>query len=122
MPIVAVYLFRATFRSTPTFQHELPREGLSRKGWLMLRQETDERSDAAAIEACATFGAHDAVIERYAVVDPASMGEPQNQDVAPLYASALQVGSSMKYFQHSAPASEAPLVTSAEFRPATPRS
>ncbi len=116
MPIVAVYKFRAIFRATPTHQHELPRDGLSREGLLLLRQETDARSDAAAVAACASFGAFDAAIERYAVIDPAVLDRPGNRDMAPLYASALKDGNAMTYYQNSAPASEEPLVTSAGFR------
>ncbi len=121
MPIVAVYKFRATFRSTPTVQHALPRDGLSREGLLLLRQDTDARSDVAAIAACASFGAHDAAIERFALVDPAVLDRPQNREMASQYAYALQTGSAMTYYENSAPPSEEPLVTSAGFRPATPR-
>jgi hypothetical protein len=119
MTIVAVYKFRATFRTTTTTKHALPREGLSREGLLLLRQETDERTDAAAIAACATHGAHDAVIERYAPLDAAALGKPQNRDFVPLHANALREGSAMMYYTNSAPESEAPLVTYAGFRPAS---
>jgi hypothetical protein len=117
MPIVAVYKFRATFRSTATVTHALPQEGLSRDGLLLLRQETGERSDAAAIAACATHGAHDAVIERYSPLDAAALRKPQNRDFVPLHASALSEGSAMMYYTNTAPDSEAPLVTHAGFRP-----
>ena len=118
MSIVAVYKFRAIFRSTPTTTHALPRDGLSREGLLLLRQDTDERSDAAAIAACATHGAHDAVIERYSPLDPAALSKPESRDFVRLHASALREGSSMMYYLNSAPESEAPLVTHAGFRPA----
>ena len=103
MSIVAVYKFRATFRSTPTQTHALPREGLSREGLLLLRQERDERDDAAAIAACATYGAFDAAIERYTPLDPAVLDRPQNRDFVPLHATASRDGSAMKYFANSPP-------------------
>ena len=118
MPIVAVYKFRATFRSTATTKHALPRDGLSREGLLLLRQETAARSDAAAIAACATHGAHDAVVERYAPLDAAALRQPESRDFVPLHATALREGSSMMYYLNSAPESEAPLVIHAGFRPA----
>jgi hypothetical protein len=118
MPIVAVYKFRATFRSTATHQHPLPRDGLSREGLLLLRQEADVRDDAAAIAACATHGAFDAVIERYAPLDPAVLANPQNKDFVELHATALSTGNAMTYYLNSAPADEAPSVTQAGFRPA----
>jgi len=118
MTVVAVYKFRATFRSTATVTHALPAEGLSREGLLLLRQDTGERSDAAAIAACATHGAHDAVIERYAPVDVAGLDKPQNRDMVRLYKIALQDGSSMMYYINSAPEGEAPVITYAGFRSA----
>ena len=117
MPIVAIYKFRATFRSTATQTHALPRDGLSREGILLLRQETDERSDAAAIATCASHGAFDAVIERYAVQDPASLSNPAVSEFIPLRAGALRDGSAMMYYTDTAPADEPPLVTYAGFRP-----
>jgi len=118
MPIVAVYKFRATFRSTDTHQHALPRDGLSREGLLLLRQEADARDDAAAMTACATYGAFDAVIERFAPLDPAALALPQNKDFVELHAIALRQGHAMKYFLYSAPADEAPMAVQAGFRPA----
>ena len=106
MAIVAVYKFRATFRSTPTLRHELPREGLSREGLLLLRQDADARTDDAAIAACATHGAHDAVIERYTPLDPSVLDRPANREFVPLHAIALREGSSMMYYAHSAPPGE----------------
>ena len=103
MSIVAVYKFRATFRSTPTQTHAVPREGLSREGLLLLRQEGDERDDAAASAACATHGAFDAAIERYTPLDPAVLANPQNRDFVPLHANALRNGSAMMYYTNSAP-------------------
>ncbi len=116
MTVVAVYKFRATFRSTATITHALPAEGLSREGLLLLRQATGERSDAAAIAACATHGAHDAVIERYAPVDVAGLDNPLNRDMVPLYKTALQSGSAMMYYTNTAPESEAPVITHAGFQ------
>ncbi len=116
MPIVAVYKFRATFRATETQKHALPRDGLSREGLLLLRQETDARDDAAAVAACASHGAFDAVIERYSPLDPAALSKPQNKDFVPLHATALGDGSAMMYYVNTAPAGEAPLVTDAGFR------
>ncbi len=118
MPIVAVYKFRANLHDTETQKYALPRDGLSREGLLLLRQERDARDDAAAIAACATFGALDAVIERYSLLDPTVLGNPQNKDFVPLHATALSEGRSMMYYINSAPADEAPLVTQAGFRPA----
>src|SRR5579862_2806056 len=97
MPIVAVYKFRATFRATETQQHALPRDGLSREGLLLLRQDSDARDDAAAVAACAGHGAFDAVIERYSPLDPAALSKPQNRDFVPLHATALSEGSAMMY-------------------------
>ena len=116
MPIVAVYKFRAIFRSTETQKHALPRDGLSREGLLLLRQETDARSDAAAIAACAGHGAFEAAIERYSPLDPAMLDQPQNSEFVRLHAAALREGSAMMYYINSAPADEPPLVTQAEFR------
>ena len=118
MPIVVLYKFRAIFRSTATQTHALPRDGLSREGLLLLRQETAERSDAAAIAACAVHGAFDAVIERYSPLDPAALDHPQGREFIPLHAGALRDGSAMMYYLNSAPADEAPLVIQAGFRPA----
>ena len=103
MSIVAVYKFRATFRSTPTQTHALPREGLSREGLLLLRQDSDERADPAAIAACAVHGAFDAVIERYTPLDPAVLDKPQNREFVPLHGSALREGSAMMYYTNTAP-------------------
>ena len=116
MPIVAVYKFRAIFRSTETQTHALPRDGLSREGLLLLRQATPTRDDAAAIAACATSGAFDAVIERGTVLDPAVLDKPSNAEFVPLYADALRDGHAMMYYLNSAPADEAPLVVQAGFR------
>ncbi len=118
MPIVVLYKFRAIFRSTETYQHALPRDGLSREGLLLLRQETPGRDDAAAIAACASVGAFDAVIERCTVLDPAVLDKPANAEFVPLYASALRDGSATMYYLNSAPADEPPLVIQAGFRPA----
>ena len=118
MPIVAVYKFRATFRSTVAQKHALPHDGLSREGLLLLCQESDARSDAAAIAACASHGACDAVVERYTLLDPAVLDRPQNSEFVPLHAAALRDGSAMMYYVNTAPAEEAPLVTHADFRPA----
>lgn len=117
MPIVAVYKFRAIFRSTETQTHALPRDGLSREGLLLLRQEADARSDTDAIAACATHGAFEAVIERYTPLDPAVLSKPQNREFVPLHDIALREGSSMMYYLNSAPADEAALVVQAGFRP-----
>ena len=103
MSIVAVYKFRATFRSTPTQTHALPREGLSREGLLLLRQDSDARADAAAIAACAVHGAFDAVIERYTPLDPAVLDKPQNREFVPLHAAAWREGSAMMYYANSVP-------------------
>jgi len=118
MPIVAVYKFRATFRATATHQPALPRDGLSREGLLLLRQEADVRDDAAAIAACAAYGAFEAVIERYAPLDPAALDKPQNKEFVELHATALSEGYAMMYYLNSAPADEPPLVIEAGFRPA----
>ena len=117
MPIVAVYKFRANFHDTANQKYELPRDGLSREGLLLLRQDTDARDDAAAIAACAGKGALDAVIERYSPLDPAALDKPQNRDFVPLHAIALEEGSAIMYYANTAPAGEAPLVTQAGFRP-----
>jgi hypothetical protein len=117
MPIVAVYKFRATFRSTETHKHALPRDGLSREGLLLMRQDADARDDPAAVAACATHGAFDAAIERYSPLDPAALAEPQGKDFVELHATAMSGGSAMMYYVNSAPAHEPPLITQAEFRP-----
>ena len=116
MSIVAVYKFRANFLSSVTWTHSLSREGL-----LLLRQDTDERSDAAAIAACAARGAQDATIERYSPLDLAALDKPQNHEFVPLHATAMSEGSAMMYYTNTAPASEAPVVTSSGFRPASGR-
>lgn len=116
MTVVAVYKFRATFRSTETTLHALPAEGLSREGLLLLRQDGDQRSDAIAIATCARHGAHDAVIERYSPIDPSVLGHPQNAHMVPLYKTALEAGNAMMYYPNSAPESETPVITSAGFR------
>jgi hypothetical protein len=118
MTVVAVYKFRATFHSTATATHALPGEGLSREGLLLLRQDSGEQSDAAAIAACATHGAHDAVIERYAPIDITGLDRPQNRDMVPLYKTALQSGSAMMYYTNTAPEGEAPVITRAGFQSA----
>ena len=93
MSIVAVYKFRATFASTSTAEGALTGDGDSREGLLLLKQETDSRSDEAAIAACAFRGAHDAVIERYSPLDLAALQKPQNRDFVELHAVALSEGS-----------------------------
>ena len=118
MSIVAVYKFRAIFRSTEKQKHALPRDGLSREGLLLLRQETDARADTAAIAACASHGAFEAAIERYSVLDPAVLSKPSNSEFVPLHAGALREGSAMMYYINTAPADELPLVTHADFGPA----
>lgn len=115
MAIVAVYKFRALFHDNPALGSSPA--GLSRQGLLLLRQDADVRADAAAIAACATHGARDATIERYAVLDPASLAHPQGREFAGLHATALKDGSAMMFYLHTAPPSEAPLVTSAGFGP-----
>ena len=121
MTIIAVYKFRAIFRATATTKHALPRDGLSREGLLLLRQDGDERADATAIAACATHGAFEAVIERYSPLDVGALGNPQNGDFVALHAAALRDGSAMMYYLNSAPDSEPPLVIQAGFRPAGER-
>lgn len=118
MAIVAVYKFRAIFRNTATQKHDLPRDGLSREGLLLLRQPSDVRSDASAIAACASHGAFDAAIERYSLLDPAALDDPRNAAFVPLHAAALSGGSAMMYYVNSAPPEEAPSVTFADFLPA----
>jgi len=117
MAIVAVYQFRAKFRSQFDPTDVPPKVGLSREGLLMLKQEQDVRSDADAIAACAHLNAFDAVISDYGVLDPRTLELPQNKDYVPLYEKALREGSSLAYNANSAPPGEAPYVTQAGFKP-----
>jgi len=117
MAIVAVYKFRAKFRSMSDPTDTPPLVGLSREGLLLLRQDADVRSDADAIAACRSRDAFDAVIERYSPLDPAALDKPQNKDFAPLYEQALREGSALAYYGNTAPQSEAPVVTQWGFRP-----
>ena len=104
MAIVAVYKFRALFPSTSTSTAAEPQAGESREGLLLLRQETDTRSDAEAIAACASHGALDARIERYSALDPAALRKPQSRDFVPLHAEALREGSAIMSYVIAAPA------------------
>ena len=117
MAIVAVYQFRAKFRSHTDPLDAPPRVGLSREGSLMLRQAEDVRSDADAIAACERRGAFAAVISFYAPVDMAKLRLPQNKDFLPMYEQALKEGSSLSYNPNSAPDSEKPVVTQWGFKP-----
>jgi hypothetical protein len=117
MPIVAVYEFRARFRSHSDRTDAPPPIGLSRQGMLLLKQEGDVRSDADAIAACLRHDAFDAVVQSYALLDLALLYKPKNQDIVPLYEQALQQGSALAYYPNSAPDSEAPAVTQQGFRP-----
>ncbi|MFL6698288.1 MAG: hypothetical protein ACJ8GJ_14060 [Vitreoscilla sp.] len=117
MAIVAVYQFRARFRSQTDPMDAPPRVGLSREGLLLLRQDEDLRSDADAIAACEARGAFQAVISVYAPLDPDKLRLPQNRDFLPLYEQALQEGSALSYNPNSAPADETPTVTQWGFSP-----
>jgi phytoene/squalene synthetase len=101
MAIVAVYKFLAKFRSTVDAPGAAPR--LYREGLLLLRQDTEERDDAAAIAACASYEAFDAVIQRYTPMDPTALERPQNSDFIPLHAKALGEGSALVFYEHPAP-------------------
>ncbi len=117
MAIVAVYQFRAKFRSSTDSPDVPPKVGLSRSGLLVLRQDADVRSDADAVAACLRHGAFDAVIHAYGVIEPAKLQLPQNRDFVPLYEAALAEGSALSYDPNSAPPEETPHVTQAGFRP-----
>ena len=117
MAIVAVYQFRAKFRTQTDPLGAPPKVGLSREGLLLLRQEKDVRSDADAIAACAHRGAFDAVISAYGPLEPAKLQLPQNKDYLPLYEKALAEGSALSYDPNSAPPEEKPHVTQWGFRP-----
>ncbi|MCK9689505.1 hypothetical protein [Scleromatobacter humisilvae] len=111
MAIVAVYQFRAKFRSHSDPMDAPPAVGLSREGLLLLKQAQDIRSDADAIAACTRLTAFDAVISAYGVIDPAKLELPQNKPFARLYEKALADGAAMSYDPNSAPPDEAPHVT-----------
>ena len=116
MAIVAVYQFRAKFRSHFDPKDAPPPVGLSREGLLLLKQEQDVRSDADAVAACTRLNAFDAVISAYGVIDPAALDLPHNKDYAPLYAKALAEGSALSYDPNSAPPEEELHVTQWGFR------
>ena len=117
MAIVAVYKFRAKFRSLTDPTDVPPLVGLSREGLLLLRQDADVRSDADAIAACRGRDAFDAVIERYSALDPAALDKPQNKDFAPLVEQAMKEGSALVYYGNTAPPAEVPAVTQWGFKP-----
>ena len=117
MAIVAVYQFRAKFRSQTDPVDVPPKVGLSREGLLMLRQQQDVRSDADAIAACAGRGAFDAVISAYGVLELAKLQLPQNKDYLALYEQALAEGSALSYNPNSAPPDEKPTATQWGFTP-----
>jgi hypothetical protein len=117
MAIVAVYQFRAKFRSKIDPMDAPPKVGLSREGLLMLRQEQDVRSDADAIAACERRAAFDAVISAYGVLELDKLQLPQNKDYVPLYEQALAEGSSLTYNPNSAPPEEESRVTQWGFKP-----
>ena len=117
MAIVAVYQFRAKFRSHSDSLDAPPKVGLSREGMLLLKQEQDVRSDADAIAACRRHSAFDAVITDYGVIEPAKLQAPQNRAFVPLYETALAEGSALSYDPNSAPPEEAAHVTHWGFRP-----
>ena len=117
MAIVAVYQFRAKFRSYADPLDAPPKVGLSREGLLLLRQDADVQANADAIAACLQHGAFDAVISAYGPLDPQKVQLPQNKDFVPLYEQALREGSALSYDPHSAPADEAPTVAQWGFRP-----
>ena len=98
MAIVAVYKFRANFSATPGSQDSESREGL-----LLLRQDTDTRSDPDAVAACATHGARDAAIERYSALDTAALQMPRNRDFVALHDQALREGSALVSYVITAP-------------------
>ena len=106
MAIVAVYQFRAKFRTHFDPKDAPPPVGLSREGLLLLKQEQDVRSDADAIAACRRLNAFDAVISAYGVLEPATLELPQNKDYLPLYEKALAEGSALSYDPNSAPPEE----------------
>ena len=118
MAIVAVYQFRAKFRTHFDPKDTPPPVGLSREGLLLLKQEQDVRSDADAIAACTRLNAFHAVISDYGVIEPAKLQLPQNADFLPLYEKALAEGSALSYDRNSAPPEETPHVTQWGFKPA----
>ena len=118
MAIVAVYQFRARFRSHIDPMDAPPKVGLSRQGLLLLRQDDQERHDGEAIATCARLGAFDAVISFFGLLDPAKLDEPHNLDFKPQYEKALATGSALSYDPNSAPPEEAPYVAQWGFRPA----
>jgi len=121
MAIVAVYQFRAKFRSHLDPMDAPPKVGLSREGLLLLRQDEDVRSDDQAIAACRSRGAFDAVIQVYGPLDPQKLQLPQNRDYLTLYEQALREGSALSYDPNSAPPEEAPTATQWGFTPDTRR-
>ncbi len=121
MAIVAVYQFRARFRSQTDPLDAPPAVGLSRSGMLLLKQESAVRSDADAIAACRRHDAFDAVILAFGLLDPALLQKPQNQAFVPLHEQALRQGSALTYDPNSAPGSEAPVATQWGFSPADGR-
>ena len=118
MAIVAVYKFRAKFRTQFDPLDVPPPVGLSREGLLLLKQDSQARSDADAIAACRYRNAFDAVISEFGVLDPAMLELPHNRDFLPLYQKALAEGSALSYDPNSAPPDEAPHFTQWGFRPA----
>jgi hypothetical protein len=99
MSIVAVYKFRANFRTADPLRPDESLEGL-----LLLRQEADVRDDAAAIAACTAHDAFDAVIERYSPVDVSVLAKPRNADFAKMHANALNEGSALVCYTNPEPA------------------
>ena len=117
MAIVAVYQFRARFRTHHDSMDAPPKVGLSREGVLLLKQDDATRSDEAAIVACARLGAFDPVFSFFGLLDPAKLADPQNHDFKPLYEKALATGSALSYDPHSAPPEETGYVAQWGFRP-----
>ena len=117
MAIVAVYQFRARFRTHYDSLDAPPKVGLSREGLLLLKQDDTEQHDDAATAACASLGAFDPVFSFFGLLDPAKLEEPHNHDFKPLYEKALATGSALSYNPNSAPPEETGYVAQWSLQP-----
>ena len=117
MAIVAVYQFRARFRTHYDSLDAPPKVGLSREGLLLMVQDDAEQHDDAAVAACASLGAFDPVFSFFGLLDPAKLEEPHNLDFKPLYEKALANGCALSYDPHSAPPGETGYVAQWALRP-----
>jgi len=97
MSVIAIYRFRGTFQVKSEHEAEFP-GGVERDGMLFLRQAADERSDAAASTALATYDVADAAILGYGLLKMEVLELDEYKDFAAQHEKALREGSALVYY------------------------